>query len=127
MASNRQDISFIRGETKTLRVTITDEDGELLNLTGSTVYFRLKQKITDADPAIILKDSGTPTDIEILLPQTTLTNTGRADIKLVPSDTSGLTPGKYVYDVWIALASGAEHTVVKPSVFFIEQAVTQLP
>lgn len=126
MATSRPEISMIRGDTLTLRLTVTDDDSELFDLTGSTLHFRVKQKVTDADPALIIKSSALATEIEILLPQTDITKKGRADIKLGPSDTDSLTPGNYVYDVWIVLSTGAEHVVIKPSRFRIEQAVTEL-
>lgn len=126
MASTRPEINMIRGDTLTLRLTVTDDDGELFDLTGSTLHFRVKDKVTDADPADIIKSSASAAEIEILTPQTDITNKGRADIKLTPADTESLAPGNYVYDVWIVLPSTAEHVVIKPSKFRIEQAVTEL-
>lgn len=128
MSSERTELRIVRGETRTLRLVVTDEDGEFVDLTGAIVYFRVKTAVSAADPALIEKDSGTVAEIEILTPQATTGNKGRADIKLVPSDTSALTaPQTYVYDAWVVLASGARHPVVKPSKFYLERAVTELP
>jgi len=124
MANLRQDLQILRGISKTLRLTVEDEDGERVDLTGATVYFSVKVNVADA-AAVISKDSGTPSEITILTQSgDTL---GQADIFLVPSDTSGLSPIQHYYDVWVVLASGARHAVVPPASFYIEQAITELP
>ena len=50
-------INIIRRDDVTLTVTITDEQGTPLNLTGATVYFTVKAKKTDTDAqALITKE-----------------------------------------------------------------------
>lgn len=122
MAIQRQDLYVIRGVNKTLRVTVSDEDGDEVNLTGATVYFRVKLTI-DAASALIDKDSGTPSEITILDQST---YPGVAEIYLVPADTSGLTITPHVYDVWVQLATGKRYAVVEPAKFYLERAVTEL-
>ena len=48
---------------------------------------------------------------------------GKALIQILPADTSGLTPGRYVYDIEVTFASGEVKTSVK-GVFWIEGDVT---
>ncbi len=123
MAANRQDIQIIRGVSKTFRLTVTDESSERVDLTSSTVHFRVKQNIEDAGTEIA-KSSVTPAEVT-LLAQSGAT-LGQADIFLQPSDTSGLPVGKHVYDVWVELSTGKRHAVVAPADFRIERAVTEL-
>lgn len=118
-----KDQSIYAGSSKTLRVTVYDDDSALLDLTGSTVYFTVRQSIGAATTEIT-KTSATVSEIEILTQSgTTL---GQADIKLVPGDTSALTIGLHFYDVWIELAGGERHVVIPPSDFRILQPITVL-
>lgn len=124
MSCDRPDLRIIRGQTKTYRVVVTDENGDLVDLTGSTLYFRVKKLIADAT-YVIDKDSDTAGEIDFLLPQSGNDNKGRADVKLVHNDTKSLDPGVYTYDVWIELVSGELHPVVKPANFIIERGISE--
>ena len=52
------------------------------------------------------------------------TNTGSNVFHILPSDTSGLNFGKYVYDVQLTTASGDVYTVVEPATFELMEEVT---
>lgn len=121
----RQDKQIYKGQSATFRITVTDEDGERFDLTGSTLYFRVKLSVTAADPALITKASSTPAQITILTQSgDTL---GQADIFLVPSDTTSLTAINYVYDVWLQKSGGEKQPVVPVSALVINLPVTNLP
>ncbi len=123
MAIARQDVQIIRGVSKTFRLTVTDDASDRVDLTGSTVYFRVKQTIDDATTEIA-KSSAIPAEVTLLAQSgSTL---GQADIFLQPGDTSALPVGKHVYDVWLELSSGKRHAVVRPANFRIERAVTEI-
>jgi hypothetical protein len=113
-------VTVHRGASKTLNLTVKDADGNPVDLTGATLYFTVKRKETDAS-CIIQKISSDVAQIEIASPATQ----GTAQIFLQPSDTNK-DPGKYRFDVWVVLASGARYVVVKPSVFEIVPGVTVL-
>ena len=121
MGCERQDISIVKGVSKTLRLTVTDDDGARVDLTGATIYFCVKKTKADLTLEIALVS---PTNI-VILAQTGAT-LGQADIDLLPGDTSGLPVGQHVYDVWVEQSGGDRHAVVKPSSFFIEPSVTVL-
>lgn len=119
MLDNRIDLNFKKGESKDYTVTVTDELGSAVDLTGGRAKFTVKQTV-DAVSADIEKDSDVgPTEVELTDPAN-----GQFVIKLVPSDTSSLTAGEYFYDIWVELASGKRYPVVCPSSFFIEQTIT---
>lgn len=124
MSCDRPDLRLIRGQTKTYRVVVTDINGDALDLTGTTLYFRVKAALTDT-AYVIDKDSGVVGEIDFLLPQSDAEKTGRADVKLVHNDSKALTPGVYLYDVWIMLTSGDLHPVVKPANIIIEQGISE--
>ena len=113
-------VTATRGASKTLNLTVKDKDGNPVNLTGSTLYFTVKKKETDR-VCVIQKISTDAAQIEVASPATK----GTAQIFLQPSDTNK-DPGKYRFDVWVVLASGARFVVVKPSVFEIVPGVTVL-
>lgn len=52
------------------------------------------------------------------------TSTGSNVFHILPSDTSGLNFGKYVYDVQLTTASGDVYTVVEPATFELMEEVT---
>lgn len=122
--SHLQDKALFRGTSKTYRLTVVDADEARVDLTGATVYFRVKLKLEDASP-VIQKASTTPAQIT-LLDQTVAATKGQADIFISPSDTSGLASGSYRYDVWVQLASGKRYAVVEPAPFVINRAITEL-
>jgi len=125
MACTRQDLQLIRGISKTLRLTVVDEEGDRVSLIGATVYFRAKVLVTDV-ATVIAKDSGTPAEITILDQTPGGATVGQADIFLVPTDTSGLALVPHVYDIWAVLSSGKRYSVIDVSKLYIEQAVTEL-
>jgi hypothetical protein len=120
-------ITIVRGESKTFQVTVKDKNKTNVDLTGSKVWFTVKERIEDVTPVISKRNlaaGGSNAQIEILLPQTN-GNKGKLNIYLVPSDTACLkTDHSYVFDVWVELTSGKRYQVIKKRTFIIEEAVT---
>jgi hypothetical protein len=114
-------ISIIRGSSKTLKLTVTDENDAVVNLTGATIYFSVKVGERDPQP-LFQKSSLNPAQAEITTPRE-----GVALIYLQPSDTQSLDPHEYVFDVWTVLANGKRYPVVKPSVFEVKPGVSLIP
>jgi hypothetical protein len=115
----KQDTCIYLREDVTYLLTVYDEDGNLLDLTGSTIRFHVAPS-AGATP-VITKISTTVTEIEILTQSgETL---GQAKIFINPADTASLSAGVYVYDIWVDLVSGEQKLVVAPSRFEILPAV----
>jgi hypothetical protein len=75
-----------RGDTFVIDVAITDKNG-VVDLTGKSLIFTLKSKVSDADNAAVAqKKSAGSAGIVISSPF----NAGLATITLLPADTRGL-------------------------------------
>jgi hypothetical protein len=116
--TNRIDM-FIR-DNRDLMVTVTTDDGDPEDLTDASVWFTVKQKLSDTDTdALIQKKNteagGDPTQI-------TMTNPtgGQCEVHLVPADTEDMNPGTYHYDIQVKLASGKIYTVARDRITFKE-------
>ena len=73
------------------------------------------------DPLIQKDSANGPGEVELTDP-----TEGKAEIKFSPSDTTTMTVGEYLFDVWVVLASGARSPVILPSPFFVKTGVTVL-
>jgi len=102
MASNNYPIELVRGAGATLSLTLKDNDGVAIDLTGAKVIFAVKtktnaSKLYDSDnaTALILTDTTSHT----------LPLQGKTDIDLTNDDTD-LAPGVYVYGIKVVPAIG---------------------
>jgi hypothetical protein len=56
------DLCWTRGDTGRLDVAVTDEDGEPFDLTGATLFLTVKNALTDADSAAVIRKEVTAHD-----------------------------------------------------------------
>lgn len=115
------EIEIIAGSSKTLEVSVVDKDGVVVDLTGATAYFTVKQSVEDVD-ALIAKASTTPAQITI-----TDAPNGKFRVFLSPSDTASMDVGQYICDMWVVLTTGKRYPIISPSVFEVKPRVTVLP
>jgi len=114
-------IEIYRGASKIYELEVVDGEEHVVDLTGARVVFSVKCSLSDAAP-LIQKDSDVgATEIDISHPKE-----GKAEIKLLPSDTQNLDAGEYIFDVWVVLASGTRGPVILPSPFQVIAGVTIL-
>jgi len=115
------EIEIYRGSSKTYELHVTDAEEEDVDLTGARVIMSVKCDLSDPSP-LIQKDSVKgASEVDINHPKE-----GKAEIKLVPSDTQTMDAGTYIFDVWVELASGTRSAVVAPSPFKVVAGVTVL-
>jgi len=108
------EITMYRGDDKTITLTFTDSDGNAIDITDYTVYFTVKNSVSDSDAnAKISKDVTSHTN----------PTSGITQIALTPSDTSSLNPGAYEYDIQTKDGSGNINTVLT-STFVLKYDVT---
>jgi len=90
-------LEIIRGDTTDITVTITDENGSAVDITGATVYFTIKSKISDDDSnSLIQKEITNHTD----------PINGKTTISLSATETAEFPPDNYVWDLQIKFPDG---------------------
>ena len=114
-------LTFIRGTTKTLRLTVTKPDGSLYDLTGGRLVFTVKGALSD-DLPVLQKRTNIPAEGVITDPRR-----GIAEFYFVPADTQGIQPCTLIFDVWLITAAGERFCVVQRSSFVVQPGVTYLP
>ena len=109
------EITIVRGDTPTIKITVTDSDGAVFDLTNYTARLTVKEDALskDADAAIgpVTGTISTPTNGIITFPLS-VTNTDQS-------------PGIYSYDVQINNGTTDVQTVVGPAEFSIKQGITR--
>jgi flavoprotein len=119
---NKLDLYFKKGQSKTYLVTVTDELGARVDLTGGVAKMTIKDNLTS--PTVTIAKSSTVVTEIVILSQVVETTKGQFEVYFVPSDTTSVAPGEYKYDVWVQLASGKRYPVIHPSSFLLEASVT---
>lgn len=99
-------IIITRGDSAKIRVSITDNDGNIYTPT--------------ADDKVVLTVKKTTGDKEPLITKTLVDGF----IKLKPEDTEKLEYGSYVYDCQITTGSGDVYTFITPHPFVVAEEVT---
>lgn len=126
-ATDKYKLTVAQGSKFTLALTVRDEDGALLDLTGASVWFTVRHRTGDTAHVILkrsLAAGGSDAEVEIL---NQTTSKGQARVKLVTSDTNNLKPdASYVYDVFVTLTGGdGPYQVIPRSTFDILPSVTR--
>lgn len=119
--SPENSLAIMKGSSHTIDLEVRGPDGKVLDITSAKLFFSVKAAITDT-AFVIRKTSTSASEIEITEPRS-----GKASIYLDPSDTAHLSPGFYVYDVWVVLLSGRRYSVVGPSELEVQASVTAIP
>lgn len=104
-------ISMIRGDTETIKISCRDRSGADIPLAeGDIVYFTVKRN--------------TNTEEKTLQKIVTEFTDGVALINIFPKDTRELKTGVYYYDIQLNRANGQVKTIIPPSKFIINEEVT---
>ena len=90
------DLTLRYGETRTLDVTVTDEDGAAQTITGSTFWFVVKDDWLDADLAALMTLTNDGVEVGVVI---TSEPGGLAEVHVTPSDWTEFDnePMRYVY------------------------------
>jgi|6_EtaG_2_1085325.scaffolds.fasta_scaffold09746_3 hypothetical protein len=111
--------SIPRGDSREYRLEVTDENENVVNITGATIYFTVKSFNSDADPGAFQLSSANPAQITI-----DDGGNGKARIFVTNTNTQDLDIKRYVYDVQVQPASGGVKTVVSGT-FTITEDITR--
>ncbi len=109
---------LIRGDTRKIDITITDEFGVPVNIQNHKIYFTLKTSPTLSDALATLQvTSVIAADANALVGKTTLV--------LSATDMATVPPGKYYYDIqWKTTGGTPEVTTISLGVVIVESDVT---
>lgn len=97
-----------RGDYVKYRLTVTDDEDERVDLTGSTIELQVKTALGAVDPPLIAKSIGSGIT---LLTQSGDTK-GQADIVLLPADTN-ITSALYYLDIVLVEAGTQRQHVIE--------------
>lgn len=106
-------MSIIRRDDVSFELTFTDVDDAAINLTGATVFFTVKRKVTDVDADALIEKSITVFSAPL---------TGVALLTLSAAETN-IAAGQYFFDIQLKTAAGkiASSSAGK---FFVNQDIT---
>lgn len=110
-------VDLYAGQSKTLRLQVSDAAGDPVDLTGARVVLTVKCDAEAVDPKLVKDSARGASQVEITAPRE-----GLVYIYLDPGDTRGLDPHEYVYDVWVDLG-GRRYPVVQ-STLVVRRAIT---
>jgi len=111
MKVNGTDLSMIRGDTETIKVSCKNAQGVNVPFEdGDTLYFTVKS----------------PVDREEKKIQKVITEflDGIAYINISPADTKSMGFASYYYDIQLTREDGTVKTIIPPSKFTIKREVT---
>lgn len=114
--ATHQNLNFDEGDDFPYSVTLTDENGDAIDLTGYTFYMTIKKKKNDSDENAVFKKTVTS------IPNPTL---GRVTITIDRDDTLSISPGIYSYDIKYKDDGGDIRTVIYGD-FKLIQAITDI-
>lgn len=113
-----------RGQNKRYLVTFVDNDGNRLDLTGSEIFFVVKES-DESTTAVVIKRSSDVDQIEIL-DQTSVDTKGQVYVKLVPDDFETRPVKQYIYGLWQKTATNEWYPAIENGVFEVHHSVITL-
>jgi hypothetical protein len=94
------DVCWTRGDSGRLDVTVTQSDGTAYDLTGSTLFLTVKNALTDADSAAVIRKEVTAHDAP---------EAGESHFEILTTDNA--TAGTRFYDVQLVTSVGDVFTL----------------
>lgn len=113
-------IEVTQGQNRTVTLVVRDQNGALLNLTGSAIYLTVREDI--GGQIWIAKSTASGSQIAIL---DQVTHKGEANVYFAPVDTAALDPKNYLFDAWV-VRSGESFPIVPVTVFQVNPRITVL-
>lgn len=115
IGQTRYPIRLNRGASVELRVTVLDQDGVPIDLTGKTVTLTARAAPSAEEPLFAAKVF------------TAGKSDGCALFSFAASDTKNLEPGRYVYDVWVTDNVGGNQPAIELSELLVMAAAFHAP
>ena len=104
-------ISMIRGDTESIKVSCKDNNGnEIPFVAGDIVYFTVKQSVSTEEKEMQKVITEFPDGI--------------AYINISPDDTKSMSVRNHYYDIQLTRADGTVKTIIPPSMFTVRGEIT---
>jgi hypothetical protein len=113
------DIEMYRGDDKAITLTFKDSAGSAVNITGYSIFFTVKNKLSYNDDP-----DDSDAIISSIVTSHTYATSGTSVLTISNSQTSSVTPGKYIYDIQLKDGGGNILTVVAGA-FILDADVTR--
>jgi len=97
---DQRDLCFVRGDTGLIEITVKDGSGAAFDLTGATLFLTVKNNLTDADSAAVIRKEVTSHNDAV---------SGESSFNIAASDNA--TAGTRYYDVQLKTAANDIWTV----------------
>jgi len=114
-AAKNIDLILRAKNTNVINMIVRDEDLQVVDITGSTVFFTVKDTSSQTDVDAILKKDVT---------SHTFPTGGETDIELTSADTSSLL-GNYLYSIKIKDSDGNIYTLAEGNITFQKEITTR--
>lgn len=88
----RYNVDLVRGDSKTYDLTFTDSDGVALDIAGWTIYYTVKERLTDDDADAVIRKT------VVVAAGSTI---GETEIVLENTDTQDLEIKVYWHDIQV--------------------------
>lgn len=109
---------LIRGDTRKIEITITDEFGVPVNIQGHKIYFTLKTSPTLADSLATLQVSS-------VIAADAAALAGKTVLVLSSTNMATVPPGKYFYDIqWVTTGATVEVTTIALGILSVDYDIT---
>lgn len=107
-------LTVFKGDDKTWNITVSDADGDAIDLSGQTIFFTVKENKTDPDSAALIQATNS----------THTSATGGTSTITITNTQSDLDAGNYFFDLQIVSAGSLVTTWVVGD-FEVVQEVTR--
>jgi len=107
-------IELYADNDRTLRVFVKDADLDIIDLTGATAVFTMKETKQSTIPSV-QKSTAVPAQGQI-----GAADEGEVLFFILPADTASLDIRQYVFDVEVTLASGKAYTVLEGTINLLQ-------
>jgi hypothetical protein len=97
---DQRDLCFVRGDTGRIDIAVSDGNREPYDITGATLFLTVKNNLTDADSAAVIRKEVTSHD-----------NALGGESHFTIATTDNATTGKRFYDVQLVTAAGDVWTI----------------
>ena len=100
--TTEQPIKITRGEDVTLSGTVTDENGSVVDISGDSLLFTVKNSLTDSDDDKVFQVAGT-----------NLAADGTFDVVIADTNTNSLDLRSRYYDLELVTSGGSRFTTCR--------------